>query len=294
MKQIKALVPARLASPLTTILTDAGAAAVDTSAETDELGRLWVTAYCEDTHAMTLRKRTQHALAEVARRLGVEPPPQLEVGSVRSDWATSWTQVLPPARFGNGLVLVADGVDYQAAPGERVVRLEPGLYFGFGEHPTTQVIGEWIGAHCPDKRVLDVGCGTGVLAFVAAFARSRSVLGIDIDAPSVASAQRNAIKNGMQDVCTFSSDALEAVTGTFEVVLANIDAKTLTLLASDLRRVLAPGGELALTGVLEEQADAVKVAFANAGLVVDVISERDGWVMLSNAPAASQLNESNT
>jgi ribosomal protein L11 methyltransferase len=292
VKLLKVLVPARMASSLTTLLSEvAAAAAVDTGAEPDDQGRVWVTVYCADDQAAQMRKRCEPALTELARRLGVTPAPKFEVGDVRADWETSWTQLLPPARLVPGLVLVAEGVDYEAAAGERVLRLEPGLYFGFGEHPTTQLISEWVSDHCRDKRVLDVGCGTGVLAFVAAFARAKAVVGIDIDAPSVQGAQRNAAKNGWQGVCTFSADALQQVSGQFDVVLANIDAKTLTLLAPELCRVMAPGGQVALTGVLDEQAAAVRDAFAAAGTQVSVLASREGWVLLTNAPAGAQLNE---
>lgn len=287
MKQLRALVPARLATSLTSLIEEAGALAVDTSAEPDLQGRVWITAYCEEASAPALRRRCQLGLDELAQRWSVEPTPNFESQDVRADWETSWTQVLPPARLTPGLVLIADGVAFQPAAGERVVRLEPGLFFGFGEHPTTQLISEWISEHCANKRVLDVGCGTGVLAFVAAFAGARSVLGIDIDAPSVESAQRNAVRNGWQDACTFSMDALERVSTEFDVVLANIDAKTLTLVARDLCRVLAPGGRVALTGVLEEQAASVRHALASSGVTVEVGSRRQGWVLLANTPAAS-------
>jgi ribosomal protein L11 methyltransferase len=293
VKQLKALVPVRLATPVTTIVSEAGVAAVDTSAQPDEEGRVWVTAYCEDAETLALRKRCQAELAKLARRMGVAPVPKFEIEAVRADWATSWTLVLPPARLAPGLVLIAEGVDYEAVEGERVLRLEAGLYFGFGEHPTTQLISGWITEFCPQRRVLDVGCGTGVLAFVAAFARATSVFGVDIDVPSVESAQRNAAKNGLNELCEFSGDALETVSGQYEVVLANIDAKTLTLLAGQLCRVLAAGGLVALTGVLEEQAAGVVEAFGRAGVAVRVIAEREGWVLLTNTPAVAQLNGRN-
>lgn len=291
MKQLKVLVPARLATPIATYLDEVESVTVDTSAEADPEGRLWVTAYCEDAMASALRVRSQAKLSELARRVGIAPVPTFELGDVRADWETSWALLLPPARLAPGLVLVAEGADYEAAAGERVLRLEPGLYFGFGEHPTTQLISGWVTEHGVGKRVLDVGCGTGVLAFVAAFAGATSVVGIDIDVPSVHSAVRNAAKNGWQTTCEFSTDALEQVRSQFEVVLANIDATTLAHLAADLCRVLASGGQIALTGVLQEQAAAVQQAFAAAGVGVHVLAEREGWVLLTNTPSAPQLNE---
>lgn len=291
MKQLKVHVPARLSSPLARLAEEGGAAAVDTSVERDAQGRVWVTAYCEDAAAPSLGRRLRAELAELTRKLRLSEVPRVFVEDVRADWQTSWTQTLAPARIAPGLVLVAEGVECALLPGERLLRLEPGLYFGFGEHPTTQLISEWILEHCPERTVIDVGAGTGVLSFVAAFAGAKSVFGIDIDLPSVESAQRNAVNNGWQALCTFSSDGLEAVSGHYEVVLANIDAKTLTLLAADLIRVLGPNGRIALTGVLVEQAATVTEAFEKVGLSVDVCAERDGWVLLTNTPATSPLNE---
>lgn len=284
MKQLKALVPTRLAAPLASLMSEAGASAVDTATEADAHGRLLVTAYCEAARARGIAKRCQNELSELARRAKLGDTPKVEISDVSADWETSWTQVLPPARLAPALVLVPEGVAYQAAPGERVIRLEPGLYFGFGEHPTTQLISEWIGRSCLGASVLDVGCGTGVLSFVAAFAGAASVFGIDIDGPSVASAQRNASNNGWAEVCTFASDPLQDVERRFGVVLANIDARTLTSLAEHLCRVLAPGGRLALTGVLEEQVEGVCSALSAAGVPVEVSAVDSGWALLTNTP----------
>jgi ribosomal protein L11 methyltransferase len=204
------------------------------------------------------------------------------VRDVRSDWETHWALQLAPAHLAAGLVLVAKGVVYEAAPGERVLSLEPGLFFGFGEHPTTQLICAWIAEHCAGKKVIDVGCGTGVLSLVAAHAGAASVLGIDIDVPSVESAKRNAQSNGWEATCRFSSDHLERVQERFEVVLANIDAGTLSAMGGDLARVLSPGGKLALTGVLDEQTSGLRDRFAELGVPLCVSAERQGWVLLTN------------
>lgn len=285
MKLLRVSVPNSWANALSDHLLSIGAQAVDTSTEGAERGWVWVTAYVEEASARAVRGRGQTHLDAAARRAGTSPAPRLVSQAVRADWQTSWTQTLAPAKLVTGLVLVADGVAYEAAPGERVLRLEPGLFFGFGEHPTTQLIGEWLGRYAAGKSVLDVGCGTGVLAFVAAHVGAREVFGIDIDVPSVASARRNAFSNGWEGVCTFASDALQSVQAQFEVVVANIEGLTLGELAAELVRVLAQRGCMALTGLLVEQADDVRAAFAESGLRLEVVGERDGWVLLANTPS---------
>lgn len=285
MKRLEVLVPTSWAAGFSDHLLAVGAQAVDTSTEGAERGWSWVTAYVEEANSRPVRSRGQAHLDAAARRAGTSPAPRLVTKAVTADWQTSWTQTLAPAKLVAGLVLVADGVAYEAAPDERVLRLEPGLFFGFGEHPTTQLISEWLGRYAAGKTVLDVGCGTGVLAFVAAHVGARVVFGIDIDVPSVASARRNAVANAWDDVCTFSSDALQAVSAQFEVVVANIEGLTLGQLAPELARVLASGGSMALTGLLVEQADEVRAAFAVNRLELEVVGERDGWVLLANTPS---------
>lgn len=281
MKRLAVLIPVKLARSLADQVSDAGIAAIDTS-EAEEAGKVWLSVYCEDADVEVLLARCQPIATALARRLGVSPLPQFEVRDVPDDWQTRWTLSLEPARLVPNLVLIAEGVDYRAEPGERVLRLEAGLFFGFGEHATTQMMSRWLADHCEGKTVVDVGCGTGVLSFVAAHVGASRVFGVDIDRPSVESAQRNAAYNGFGELCTFSTEPIQGVERSFDLVVANIDAGTLCLLASALVGVLAPGGGLALTGVLEEQAQSVQDAFEALGLGLEVAEEREGWVLLAS------------
>lgn len=282
VRQLTALVPPQMSQGLASELLTLGAQAVDVSPVEGDTRDVRVISYWSASELVNNQRRAQAACRQLAQRLRIHPIPRLEVRKIRPDWETSWALALPPARLTRDLTLVAEGVAYEGAAGERVLRLEPGLYFGFGEHPTTQLIGAWIGQHCVGKTVLDVGCGTGVLAFIALHVGASRVLGVDIDVPSVESARRNADKNGFAPPnCTFSTQALAEVTETFDVVVANIDARTLGHLAPDLLRVCKPGARLALTGVLLEQAAELQARFEELGSPVEVVGERDGWVLLS-------------
>jgi ribosomal protein L11 methyltransferase len=215
--------------------------------------------------------------ASLCRKEGLEVEVWHEM--LRDDWRTGWIEHLEPVQLGERLTLVP------RAPGEKrepnTLYLQPALAFGFGEHPTTCLAAEWLMETAPASRVLDVGTGTGVLALIAAWAGAAHVSGVDIDATSVRAAEVNATLNCLPSVCEFSLAQLEELPRDFDVVIANIDALTLAALAEQMCARLSPGGKMALTGVLLEQAAAVTQAFAQRGLPLHVHAEADGWALLS-------------
>lgn len=282
MKQLSVVVPSRLSGPLASHLLELGAEAVDSAPDQSQAQLVKVTGYCSEAALDSLLNAAQKTLDRLARRLGVLPVPRFEANDLREDWQTSWVLQLSPVHLGQGLVVVPEGVDYRAHTDERVLWLEPGLFFGFGEHPTTRLMCDWIAGHCAQRTVLDVGCGTGVLSFVAAHAQARSVVGVDIDTASVASATRNARRNAWDSQCTFFSQPLENIGDQFDVVLANIEAPTLCSLAAALVKAVAPQGRLALAGLLEEQLEEVCERFAACGMPLRATASLDGWVLLTN------------
>jgi ribosomal protein L11 methyltransferase len=160
---------------------------------------------------------------------------------------------------------------------ERVIRLDPGLAFGTGTHPTTRMCLRWIANHASAwPRVLDYGCGSGILAIGAALHGARAVDAVDIDPAAVESTQANAQANGV----TLRSGLPELAQGRYELVLANILAKPLTLLAPLLCAHVAAAGHLVLAGILERQADELRAAYA-PWLALDVADTLDGWVLMT-------------
>ncbi|MBK7062852.1 MAG: 50S ribosomal protein L11 methyltransferase [Rubrivivax sp.] len=174
------------------------------------------------------------------------------------------------------------------ADASRVIRLDPGMAFGTGTHPTTRMCLRWMaqrfdaGDRATFERVLDYGCGSGILAIAAALHDARAVDAVDIDPAAVAATQANALANGV----TLVSGLPEQVQGRYTLLLANILATPLKLLAPLLCTHLAPGGGLVLAGILSRQTAELQAAYA-PWLQLSVADEEDGWVLLSGrAPAA--------
>ncbi|HOB92925.1 MAG TPA: 50S ribosomal protein L11 methyltransferase [Aquabacterium sp.] len=171
---------------------------------------------------------------------------------------------------------------HEAPPqAQKIIRLDPGLAFGTGTHPTTRMCLRWTArqaaALAPGwTRVLDYGCGSGILAIGAALFGARAIDAVDIDPAAVTSTEANAQANGV----TLTAGLPERATGTYPLVLANILATPLKLLAPLLAGHVAPGGHLVLAGILDRQADELKAAYA-PWLALDVADSEDGWILMT-------------
>lgn len=163
---------------------------------------------------------------------------------------------------------------------DHVIRLDPGLAFGTGSHPTTRMCLRWIAGHAqpaqPWPRVLDYGCGSGILAIAAALHGAGEVDAVDIDPAAVQSSQANALANGVTLRCGLP----DQVTGSYPLVLANILATPLKLLAPLLCGHLQPGGHLVLAGILERQAQELTAAYA-PWVDLGVTDREDGWILMT-------------
>jgi ribosomal protein L11 methyltransferase len=162
---------------------------------------------------------------------------------------------------------------------QRVIRLDPGLAFGTGTHPTTRMCLRWIAQHAPApgwSRVLDYGCGSGILAIGAALYGAREVVGVDIDPAAVQATQANALANNVQ----VTAGLPDLAKGPYDLVIANILATPLKLLAPLLWGLVRPGGQLILAGILTRQAPELQSAYAE-GLHIAVSSEEEGWILMT-------------
>ena len=163
---------------------------------------------------------------------------------------------------------------------KQVIRLDPGLAFGTGTHPTTRMCLRWIATHSvAQQRVLDYGCGSGILAIGAALYGATDIDAVDIDEAAVSSTQLNAEANRVR----LNAGLPEKANGTYQTVLANILATPLKVLAPLLRAYVAEGGHLVLAGILERQAQELKDAYAPY-CQLEVSDTEDGWILMTAKP----------
>jgi ribosomal protein L11 methyltransferase len=164
------------------------------------------------------------------------------------------------------------------AAARQVIRLDPGLAFGTGTHPTTRMCLRWIAAQgkLAGQRVLDYGCGSGILAIGAGKFGATDIDAVDIDEAAVESTRLNADANGV----TLKAGLPEAANGSYQLVLANILATPLKVLAPLLCQHVAPGGALVLAGILARQAEELKTAYAPY-MQLEVSDSEDGWILMT-------------
>ena len=167
------------------------------------------------------------------------------------------------------------------AEAQKVIQLDPGMAFGTGTHPTTRMCLRWIANQASDRaarwsRVLDYGCGSGILAIGAALHGAIGVEAVDIDPAAVQATEDNAKANGVE----LQSGLPSLASGTYPLVLANILATPLKLLAPLLCGHVHAGGDLVLAGILERQADELIEAYA-PWMTLQVSDAEDGWILMT-------------
>lgn len=192
----------------------------------------------------------------------------------------TWRQHATPTWVAADVVVHPAWVDVAAAPGTIAIAIEPGVTFGLGDHPTTVLTMRAMrSAVFHGATVLDVGCGSGVLSIAACLFGASRVDAIDISPAAVPTTIDNAQRNGVADRIAVSTMPLADVDGQYDVVVANILAPALIELAADLRRVLAPGGVLVISGILADHHQHVLTALAPLHVVES--HDRDGWAAVS-------------
>jgi len=216
-------------------------------------------------------------LAEAARAAGFDAVPPFTTETVaEQNWVQLTQSQFDPIRITDRLWIVPS---WHAAPDPAAINIEldPGMAFGTGSHPTTRLCLEWLcGVVTPGCSVLDYGCGSGILGIAAAKLGAGEVLGIDIDEKAVEAARDNAARN--QAAMRLQHSAVP-VGDRFDLVVANILTNPLCVLAPAISARVAPGGRVALSGVLETQAEQVIEAWA-PHIALHVGAAHDGWIRL--------------
>lgn len=269
----------------------------DTSGPGKMVGNLRVCGYLEaDEQLEPERQRLEEALWHLGQ---IQPLPQIEYKSIaESDWSQSWKQHFQPVPVGNRMFIVPDWLNVDE-DSRIVLRINPGMAFGTGTHPTTQLCLEMLEDHLDaaaqagtNKRgsrikMIDIGCGSGILGIAAAKLGVSHILGVDLDPKAVEIASQNAVLNGVQDQMEFGAGSVgEVRAGRFSIrkaplVVANILAPVLVALLRDgMGDLLMDQGTLILSGILEEQASEVEAAVKASGLRLEGRRNFDDWVAL--------------
>jgi ribosomal protein L11 methyltransferase len=215
--------------------------------------------------------RKRRALRRDLRALSLHCPlPRLRGRRVREeDWAHAWKRFFRVERIGRRLVVCPSWRRHRPAPGEVVLRLDPGMAFGTGQHPTTRLCLALLEDYVrPDARVLDVGTGSGILAIAAALLGASEVLALDIDPVAVRVAEANAAANGVGErvrVLQGTLDGRGPASGRYDCIVANISAEATLEMAPALVAALRAGGVAIVSGITAGRAEECAEALTAAG-----------------------------
>jgi ribosomal protein L11 methyltransferase len=197
-------------------------------------------------------------------------------------WRDAWKEHYRPFAIAPGVIVRPPWETYEAKAGEHVLELEPGRAFGTGLHETTRLVARAIREHEKELAgvtVLDIGCGSGVLALIALVLGAKDAVAVDIDAESIEVTLENAQRNALASRVDASTTDISNLKLVSPFVLANIEAKVLIPLASEIARHVAPGGLLFLSGVLVPQRDDVRAAYSEFELLSS--PELGEWTLLA-------------
>lgn len=198
-----------------------------------------------------------------------------------ADWENNWKKYFKPMPVGNKLLIRPIWEDEYDAGDRAVIHLEPGLAFGSGTHDTTRLCLESIENYAQKgKTMLDIGCGSGILSVCGLLLGADSAVGVDIDALAVKTAIENGKTNGFEEpqYKVLQGSLTDKVSGTFDIIAANIVADIIVVLCKDVKKYLKPDGIFITSGIIEPRENDVLEAFASNGLEVIARHESGGWL----------------
>lgn len=262
-------------------------AADGVSLERDPTRPAWVRAYLPQNHISDESiQRIETALSLLGALRPIGP---LQINSLTDqDWARAWKTHYSTLHVSERIVVVPAWKRYRPRPGQVALRLDPGMAFGTGIHPTTQLCLRTLERFLrPDMRVLDLGTGSGILAIAAAKLGCGPILAVDRDPVAVDAARANIRRNRLSSRIEVREDTLGPGMGPYDLILANLLAPVLRELGDVLAQALAPAGVVIASGVLSEQGDEVTAALEAAGLrLVERVGAGD-WIALVLALGAT-------
>ncbi len=259
-------------------------AAVDRDGDRDGEG--------DETVTLVAAFATREAALEAIAAFGSELSPRLEE-VIGDAWRDAWKEHFAPFRLSPRIVIKPPWRDVDAAllAGDaRVLELEPGRAFGTGLHATTSLVANVLDARASEyagETLLDVGCGSGILALVALALGASRARCVDVDPDAVRITVENAVRAGLAERVDADDTDVSALADTYPLVLANIQAEVLVPRAGDIMARVAPGGLLVLSGILDTQKDRVRDAYASFALE-DAPAQGEWIALVLSAPARSR------
>lgn len=221
-------------------------------------------------------EEANEAIAELDE--GLSPRLEEIVGDA---WRDAWKEHFRPFAITRSIVIRPPWQAYDEKPGERVLVLEPGRAFGTGLHETTSLVAGALESRAKElagATVLDVGCGSGILALIAIALGAASARAIDTDPEAAEVTRENATRNGLDESVRADTSPIESIADRFPVVVANIEARVLVPMATALGSRVLPGGLLVLSGILAPQRDEVRAAYA--GFALEDAPGKGEWIAL--------------
>lgn len=247
-------------------------------------GPLTIKAYISaNERAPAIQRQIEEALYYVSR---LYPVPAPIFSTIKEeDWAEAWKKGFQPVRVGKRLIIKPSWAIVGIDPGDIVIELDPGMAFGTGTHPTTQLClqaCEWFAR--PGLSMVDLGTGSGILAIAAAKLGCYRVVASDIDETAVEAAQQNVARNGVERQVSVQHGSLDGLLSSaqkFDLGMANITANVILNMARQgIQHIIAPCGRFTFSGILQEQADEVITSLDAAGLSLLGQRQMGDWVML--------------
>ncbi|MBU4317537.1 MAG: 50S ribosomal protein L11 methyltransferase [Proteobacteria bacterium] len=199
------------------------------------------------------------------------------------DWAESWKEHFWPERVTDRMVVKPTWREFNPAPGDLIIEIDPGMAFGTGTHPTTASCVKMIEKYLkPGDRFLDVGTGSGILMVAAGKLGASRIEGIDTDEMAVSVAEKNLVLNRMDSsqYALYAGDLVSCVQARFDVVAANILSEVIVRLLEDIHSVMAENGILICSGIVEKNSEMVIEKMKAVGLEIQEVFLKEGWATI--------------
>lgn len=196
------------------------------------------------------------------------------------DWDNNWKKYYKPTKIGENIVVKPIWEEYESN-GEMVIELDPGMAFGTGTHETTRMCVEALEENVKeDTTVFDIGTGSGILAIAAAKLGAKKVIGVDLDPVAVDSAKENVSFNNLNNIEILYGNLMDVVKGKADLVVANIIAEIIVVLAEDVKNFLVPGGLFITSGIIRERRELVETKLKEKGFKIKEVKEQGEWLCI--------------